>query len=91
MTEQLIACKAPSYRWLDLSGVLASSAVAELRGNDAVSLAQLMDSVAATLDSDAIINNDGNSIVADLKAVDVRPYIPIAPSWNLTIPAPSPT
>ena len=36
-------------------------------------------------------NNDGNSIVADLKAVDVRPYIPIAPSWNLTIPAFSPT
>ncbi|KAL1754617.1 hypothetical protein FB107DRAFT_291528 [Schizophyllum commune] len=68
--EQLIACKAPSYRWLDLSGVLTSSAVAELRGNDAVSLAQLMDSVAATLASDAIINNDGNSIVADLKAVD---------------------
>ncbi|KAL1662819.1 hypothetical protein GGF50DRAFT_58209 [Schizophyllum commune] len=70
--EQLIACEAPTYEWLDLSGVLAASAVAVLRGRDATSTADLMDSVAAAIAVDNVINKDGNSIFADLKAVDTE-------------------
>ncbi|KAI5892275.1 uncharacterized protein SCHCODRAFT_01189599 [Schizophyllum commune H4-8] len=68
--EQLVACEAPTYEWLNLSGVLAASAIAVLRGRDATSTADLMDSVAAAIAADNVINKDGNSILADLKAVD---------------------
>ncbi|KAI5830361.1 hypothetical protein K523DRAFT_372202 [Schizophyllum commune Tattone D] len=66
--EQLIACETPTYEWLNLSGVLAASDIAVLRGRDATRTADLMDSVAVAIAADNVINKDGNSILADLKA-----------------------
>ncbi|KAI5892276.1 uncharacterized protein SCHCODRAFT_02578359 [Schizophyllum commune H4-8] len=68
--DQLVACAAPSYKWLELSGTIVMSAITSVRGSDATKIANLADDVWAIIANDGGEKKDRHSILADLLAID---------------------
>ncbi|KAL1690632.1 hypothetical protein GGG16DRAFT_113955 [Schizophyllum commune] len=68
--DQLVACAAPSYKWLELSGTIVMSAITSVRGAGATKIANLADDVWAIIANDGGEKKDRHSILADLLAID---------------------